>query len=136
MARSPPSQPKEDVSGVDLNDCEAVDLHGCDEAFANVDYDALGNDLDDDDGADDEQIDGATRTRTRTRGWVRDTRYYYSSMLEPSRLPRVCVWCCWGPRRRPFNKRITLFNRLVCACFERVVERVGLSNRHRLPLRA
>jgi hypothetical protein len=56
LARSPPSQPKEDVSGVDLNDCEAVDLHGCDEAFANVDYDALGNELDDDDGADDEQM--------------------------------------------------------------------------------
>ena len=42
------------VSGVDLNDCEALDLHGCDEAFANVDYDALGNDLHDDDQHDDD----------------------------------------------------------------------------------
>ncbi len=32
VARSPSSQPREDVSD-DLDNCEVLDLHGCDEAF-------------------------------------------------------------------------------------------------------
>jgi hypothetical protein len=42
-----------DVSGV--TDDDHVDLHGCDETFADVDFDAFGNELHDDERVNDDQ---------------------------------------------------------------------------------
>ena len=47
LTRSVPSLPVEIDSGAELIARKAVDLHRCDGAFAAVDFDAFGNELDD-----------------------------------------------------------------------------------------